>query len=396
MGTHPIFESDFDCLTDSNMSRNAKQARYDQNSGQAHEPLYGANLSKLGTPFGKELTIFNFEKIFEDGDGAIQAKYNKAFGEYKMPMGVEIMSDEILICNMNNGTVEFVDFNGEEQLVLPSSSGRGPSSFKEPSVATVTLQHDQTAVMILVSDKTGLHVYDGDGNFEKTVKPKCNGTIYGVVPLRINRGCIQLICQKDSEYIFERWDKALTRCNNSFRVELPGGSDDKYTIRFSTGLGNTILLSDMNRNNQGIWNVDLNGKLRKKIGGYGEGESQFIQAAGLAFDNEGNFLAICSKTSRITAFRSDGTHMCDLQFPEGAIQRPSDLSVNDDGKLAVVSLTGQCFLFDLLPGDSSSDWPTRGPRPASGYSRGRGRGRGGGRGSGGRGRGGRGRGRGRW
>ena len=65
----------------------------------------------------------------------------------------------------------------------------------------------------------------------------------------------------------------------------------------------------------------------------------------------------------------------------------------------MVSLTGQCFLFDLLPGDSSSDWPTRGPRPASGYSRGRGRGgrgRGGGRGSGGRGRGGRGRGRGRW
>ena len=58
------------------------------------------------------------------------------------------------------------------------------------------------------------------------------------------------------------------QCNNSFRVELPGGSDDKYTIRFSTGLGNTILLSDMNRNNQGIWNVDLNGKLRKKIGGY--------------------------------------------------------------------------------------------------------------------------------
>ena len=45
---------------------------------------------------------------------------------------------------MNNGTVEFVDFNGEEQLVLPSSSGRGPSSFKEPSVATVTLQHDQS------------------------------------------------------------------------------------------------------------------------------------------------------------------------------------------------------------------------------------------------------------
>ena len=44
----------------------------------------------------------------------------------------------------------------------------------------------------------------------------------------------------------------------------------------------------------------------------GEGESQFIQAAGLAFDNHGNFLAICSKTSRISAFRADGSFMCDV------------------------------------------------------------------------------------
>ena len=46
----------------------------------------------------------------------------------------------------------------------------------------------------------------------------------------------------------------------------------------------------------------------------GEGESQFIQAAGLAFDNHGNFLAICSKTSRISAFRADGSFMCDVSI----------------------------------------------------------------------------------
>ena len=56
-----------------------------------------------------------------------------------------------------------------------------------------------------------------------------------------------------------------------------------------------------------------------------------------------------------------------LQFPEGAIQRPSDLTINDDGKLAVVSLTGQCFMFDVKPGDKSQEFPTRGPRPAGGY-----------------------------
>ena len=72
---------------------------------------------------------------------------------------------------------------------------------------------------------------------------------------------------------------------------------------------------------------------------------------------------MCSKTSRITAFRADGSLMCELQFPEGAIERPSDLSINDDGKMAVVSIRGQCFLFDLLPGDPEQSWPTRGPRP---------------------------------
>ena len=63
------------------------------------------------------------------------------------------------------------------------------------------------------------------------------------------------------------------------------------------------------------------------------------------------------------AFRNDGSFMCEVQFPEGAIQRPSDLSVNDDGKMAVVSLTGQCFMFDLLPGNPDESWPTRGPKP---------------------------------
>jgi len=367
------------------MSARAKKARYGQgNDGSAAEPVYGRPISQLGDPFGKELTIFNFEDIFRNGQGAIQAKYVRAFGEFKMPMGVEIMSDEILVCNMNNGSVEFVDFEGGEALVIPTGEGGGPRQFKEPSVATVTLQHEDTETMVLVADKTGCHAYDGSGSFLKTIRPKSGGTIYGIVPARVDRGTIVLIVEtKDKEYVFEHWDKELNRCKNSHRVDLPY-QGEKYTIRFSTGLGNTILLSDMNKINQGIWNCDIYGKVREKIGGHGEGESQFIQAAGLAFDNHGNFLAICSKTSRISAFRADGSFMCDLQFPEGAIQRPSDLSVNDDGKMAVVSLTGQCFLFDLMKGDKSQNFPTRGPRPQGGYSfrGGRGRGRGGGRGRG--------------
>ena len=43
---------------------------------------------------------------------------------------------------MNNGTVEFVDFNGETQLTLPPEKGAGPKKFTKPSVATITLEHD--------------------------------------------------------------------------------------------------------------------------------------------------------------------------------------------------------------------------------------------------------------
>ena len=33
--------------------------------------------------------------------------------------------------------------------------------------------------------------------------------------------------------------------------------------------------------------------------------------------------------------------MCEVQFPDGVVDRPSDLSLNDDGLLAITSLKGK-------------------------------------------------------
>merc|ERR1711892_1477145 len=107
MGTHPIFESDFDCLTEKKeqkMASRKKQGRFENDAGTALNPVFGSHeLSQLGAPFGKELTNFNLESLFREGDGAIQAKFGCAFGEFKMPMGVEMMADEVVVCNMNVG-----------------------------------------------------------------------------------------------------------------------------------------------------------------------------------------------------------------------------------------------------------------------------------------------------
>ena len=80
------------------------------------------------------------------------------------------------------------------------------------------------------------------------------------------------------------------------------------------------------------------------IGGKGQRPGQFVQAAGVTIDNEGNFLAICSKTSRIMAFKSNGDFICDVKFESGPIERPSDISINDDGLIAITSLKGQVSL----------------------------------------------------
>ena len=44
--------------------------------------------------------------------------------------------------------------------------------------------------------------------------------------------------------------------------------------------------------------------------------------------------------------------MCEVQFPDGVIERPSDLSLNDDGILAVTSLRGQVTTCCRLIGNS--------------------------------------------
>ena len=111
--------------------------------------------------------------------------------------------------------------------------------------------------------------------------------------------------------------------------------------------------------NNCIWMVDLEGNVRSVagtgkfrtsnsineklwfLGGKGQRPGQFVQAAGVTIDNEGNFLAICSKTSRIMAFKSNGDFICDVKFESGPIERPSDISINDDGLIAITSLKGQ-------------------------------------------------------
>jgi len=45
----------------------------------------------LGRGVGKEIISFNLRELFCE-KGAIQADFNLSFGQYRMPMGVELLS----------------------------------------------------------------------------------------------------------------------------------------------------------------------------------------------------------------------------------------------------------------------------------------------------------------
>jgi len=87
------------------MDQPLNQFMVDQSHSKCHNDFriirFHFYIFRLGDPFGKELTIFNFEDIFRNGQGAIQAKYVRAFGEFKMPMGVEIMSVSHIFNNIS-------------------------------------------------------------------------------------------------------------------------------------------------------------------------------------------------------------------------------------------------------------------------------------------------------
>ena len=93
-------------------------------------------LWNLGEPYGKELTGFNLVELAEKS-GAIGAKFVRKFGDYSKPMGCDVMKDEVIVCNMNQNSVQFHELDGTEALRIDqTSSGR---SLYHPSSATVLL-----------------------------------------------------------------------------------------------------------------------------------------------------------------------------------------------------------------------------------------------------------------
>ena len=48
------------------------------------------------------------------------------------------------------------------------------------------------------------------------------------------------------------------------------------------------------------------------------------------------------------AFTSGGDFICDVKFESGPVERPSDISINDDGVIAITSLKGQVSFLKFL------------------------------------------------
>ena len=76
----------------------------------------------------------------------------------------------------------------------------------------------------MVGDKGGCHVYNGTGEYQKTVKPKqmLGGKMYGILPVRRNGGQVGFICEKPNgdglKYV--SYDNTLSKVSYKFSCFL--------------------------------------------------------------------------------------------------------------------------------------------------------------------------------
>ena len=210
-------------------------------------------IDSLGAPFGKELTGFNLVELAAE-KGSIGAEFVRKFGEYDKPMGCDIMIDEVIVCNMNRGQVQFHDLDGAETLCIKET--RPGTKLFHPSNATVLLD-----ARIIIRDDSGVHIYDEDANYLRTLSLPSGAKVYGIMPVRANGGQLAIFVQIKGGYRLVFFDKELDKVSNEIDVKLP-----KAMIRFCGNLGNTFYLSDMSFDNNCIWLVDLKGRIRSVAG----------------------------------------------------------------------------------------------------------------------------------
>ena len=118
-------------------------------------------------------------------------------------MGVDLMKDEVIVCNLNRNEVIFQNLEGEVNLTINKTKS---GELKCPSNATILLDG-----RIIICDQIGVHVYHGDGDYEKQLQFPDNLdriSVYGLLPVRADNGMLGIFIQtRDKKYKMLYFDR---------------------------------------------------------------------------------------------------------------------------------------------------------------------------------------------
>ena len=214
-------------------------------------------------------------------------------GQFSSPVDIAVTNDEIYVVEKDNHRVQVLDINGSF-LRKWGSSGSGDTQFNQPF--SISLDMNGTTVNeVFIADRYNYKskVFDANGTFKRTIGTgmisESTGTSFGP------DGLLYLSsCRANKIEVFEA---------NGTHVRTFSTTLNPYHIDF---YGDKLAVSAYDNHKVEIF--DKNGTAISVLGSYGQGNVQFHNALGVAFDTSGNLHVADTNNHRIQVLDSNYSH----------------------------------------------------------------------------------------
>lgn len=244
--------------------------------------------------------------------------------DLQFPIGVAVYENgDTIICDTGNHRVWIVDKNGIPKAMF-NKIGEGKKLHRPSAVAIFEGGN------IVIKDDTGLHLYDSNGIFIRSIGEKILTRPFGLALTKDEKLITLNENKKPTLYLFNK-DGAIY-CSNVYEPLLNRPVNSK--CRFMTTHNGSVIVSDLGLSK--MYKTTLDGKLVQIFGSYGKTPGTFNEPSGITLDPNGTMMIGDSKNNRIQVFDWEGEYLGLVKFIQ-PIHRPSDIFLSKEGYLYVLN-----------------------------------------------------------
>ncbi|XP_078657051.1 E3 ubiquitin-protein ligase TRIM71-like [Branchiostoma floridae x Branchiostoma belcheri] len=244
-------------------------------------------------------------------------------GELNGPVGVAVDND---------GNIAVVEQDNKRVQIFDANTGRSLCTFPFEGLRPFGIDLDSNGSFLVTSflDSYGVRRYSKEGELLDTFKPDCMKHPLAIKALKDGRMVMADYSQKSC--LLLRHDGSLIREIGKGQLQNPWfmAMDESRDIMFIT---------DISANK--VFVFDPDGNFKFSFGEKGEGEGQFQRPTGITLDRTGNIAVVNLDDGRVQVFGPDGTFRRTVATVRG--KQPYGIALTPDGYMAVACYNGHCI-----------------------------------------------------